>query len=180
MPFKTFNNWLFDGRKDTPIPKPKTNDDGKVIVPDILKYNSPITHTFVLAMFLKHGPLNHYLNEYFNNINVRYLNRDELFLFIKKCVLQFKIQKSQITYYPRRPRVILYEKLRDKMALMKNDDINLLCDIVEASDNKEAVYDSLGMDKPKKTRLKKAKKLKVKKTSAAVFLKHHFSIIKLK
>ena len=165
MPFKTFNNWLFDGRKDTPIPKPKTNDDGKVIVPDILKYNSPITHTFVLAMFLKNGPLNHYLNEYFNNINVRYLSRAELFIFIKKCVQQFKIQKSQITFYPRQARFILYEKLRERMAILKNDDVYLLCDLVENSDNKEAVYDSLGMDKPKKVKLKKAKKLKAKKNN---------------
>ena len=177
MPFKTFNNWLFDGRKDTPIPKPKTDDNGKVIVPDILKYNSPITHTFVLAMFLKHGPLNQYLNEYFNNINVRYLSREELFIFIKRCVQQFKIQKSQITYYP---RVILYEKLREKMSLLKNDDVYLLCDAVEKSDNKEAIYDSLGLDKPKKTKLKKAKKLKSKKVTLKKFMSDHFSTIKLK
>jgi len=180
MPFKTFNSWLFDGRKDTPIPKPKTDDNGKVIVPDILKYNSPITHTFVLAMFLKHGPLNRYLNEYFNDINVRYLSREELFIFIKKCVQQFKIQKSQITYYPRRPRVILYEKLREKMALLKNDDVYLLCDVVENSNNKDAVYDSLGLDKPKKTKLKKAKKLKAKKITLKQFLKDHFSTIEIK
>ena len=180
MPFKTFNNWLFDGQKNTPIPKPKTNDDGKVIVPDILKYNSPITHTFVLAMFLKHGPLNQYLNEYFNNMNVRYLSREELFIFIKKCVQQFKIQKSQITFYPRQQRVILYEKLREKMAILKNDDVYLLCDLVEKSDNKDAIFDSLGLDKPKKTKLKKAKKLKSEKITLKTFLNDHFSTIKLK
>ena len=149
-------------------------------MPDILKYNSPITHTFVLAMFLKNGPLNHYLNEYFNNINVRYLSREELFIFIKKCVQQFKIQKSQITFYPRQARFILYEKLRNRMAILKNDDVYLLCDIVEKSNNKEAVYDSLGMDKPKKVKLKKAKKLKAKKITLKKFLKDHFSTIKLK
>ena len=180
MPFKTFNNWLFDGQKNTPIPKPKTNDDGKVIVPDILKYNSPITHTFVLAMFLKHGPFNFYLNEYFNNINLRYLKRDELFIFVKKCLQQFKIQKSQIIFYRRQPRVILYEKLREKMSLLKNDDVSLLCDMVEKSPNKDAIFDSLGLDKPKKTRLKKAKKLKAKKITLKKFLDDHFSTIKLK
>ena len=152
MPFRTFNSWLFDGQKDSPIPKPKTDDDGKVIVPDILKYNSPITHTFVTAMFLKHGPLNFYLNEYFNDINLRYLSREELFKFVKKCVQDFRIQKSQITFYPRRPRVMLYEKLREKLALYKNDDIELICDVVEKSDNRDAIYDSLGLDKPKKTK----------------------------
>jgi len=131
-------------------------------------------------MFLKHGPLNQYLNEYFNNINVRYLSRKELFIFIKKCVQQFKIQKSQITFYPRQPRVILYEKLREKMAVLKNDDVYLLCDLVEKSDNKDAIFDSLGLDKPKKTRIKKQKKLKAKKITVNKFLKDHFSTIKLK
>ena len=177
MPFRTFNSWLFDGQKDSPIPKPKTDDDGKVIVPDILKYNSPITHTFVTAMFLKHGPLNFYLNEYFNDINLRYLSREELFKFIKKCVQDFRIQKSQITFYPRRPRVMLYEKLREKLALYKNDDIELICDVVEKSDNRDAIYDSLGLDKPKKTKLKKEKKMKSKKVSVDTFLNDHFSII---
>jgi len=131
-------------------------------------------------MFLKHGPLNQYLNEYFNNMNVRYLSREELFIFIKKCVQQFKIQKSQITFYPRQQRVILYEKLREKMAILKNDDVYLLCDLVEKSDNKDAIFDSLGLDKPKKTKLKKAKKLKSEKITLKTFLNDHFSTIKLK
>ena len=37
MPFKTYFNWLFDGNIKSPIPSPKTADDGKVIVPNILK-----------------------------------------------------------------------------------------------------------------------------------------------
>lgn len=177
MPFRTFNTWLFDGRSDTPIPKGKVDENGKVLIPDITKYNSPITHTFCTAMFLKNGPLNHYLNKYFNDINLRYLTREELFVFIKKCVQQFRIQKSQITFYPRQPRVMLYEKLREKTPWLKNDDVSLLCDIVERSPNREAVYDSLGLDKPKKSKLKKAKKLKAKKVSVDTFLNDHFSTI---
>jgi hypothetical protein len=50
MPFKTYLNWLFDGREDTPIPEPVTDKDGKVIVPDIMKYNSPITHTYAISL----------------------------------------------------------------------------------------------------------------------------------
>jgi len=66
------------------------------------------------------------------------------------------------------------------MALFKNDDISLLCDMVEKSDNKNAIFDSLGLDKPKKTKLKKAKKLKAKKITLKKFLDDHFSTIKLK
>lgn len=177
MPFKTFNNWLFDGQPNSPIPKSRTDENGKVVIPDILKYNSPITHTFVTAMFLKHGPLNHYLNEYFNDIGLRYLSREELFIFIKKCVQDFKIKRSQITFYPRRPRVILYEKLRERLPEFKNDDLELLCDIIEKSDQRDSIYDALGMEKPVKKKIKKDKKMTSTKKSLKSFLTDHFSTI---
>jgi len=79
-PYQVFNKWLFDGNRSSPIPEPKFTTEGKVSVPDILKYNSPITHTFALRLFMRNGPLNYYLNKYFNDINVRYLSREELFL----------------------------------------------------------------------------------------------------
>lgn len=177
MPFKTFNNWLFDGRRDTKIPKPKKDDNGKITTPDILKYNSPITHTFVISMFLKHGPLNKYLDTYFNDINLRYLSREELFYFIKRCVRDFRITRRDTTFYPRQPRVLLYEKLREKLPYLKNDDLYLLCDIVEKSDERDTVFDTLGLEKPKKTKLKKQKKIKSEKISLKKLLDEHFSTI---
>ena len=48
MPFRTFNSWLFDGQRYSPIPKPKSGVN-------LLKYNSPITHTFLVSMFLRHS-----------------------------------------------------------------------------------------------------------------------------
>jgi hypothetical protein len=172
MPFKTYNNWLFDGQRNTPIPKAKNGID-------ILKYNSPISHTFVVSMFLKHGPLNSYLNKYFNDINLRYLTKEELFKFIKKCVLDFKVKKRDITYYPRRAKQVLYETLRERIPTLKNDDILLLCEIIEKSDNKDSIFESLNLEKPKKKRLKKGKKKTAKKITLDEFLNEHFSIIDL-
>lgn len=179
MPFKTFNNWLFDGRRDTPIPRPTYDENGKIKTPDILKYNSPITHTFVVSLFLRNGPLNHYLDKYFNDINLRYLTREELLYFIKKCVYDFKIQKRDIMFYKRRQQIILYNILRERLPYLKNDDIMLFCEIIERSDNREAIYDSLGLEKPKKTKLKKVKKIKSKKISVKDFLNENFSTIEV-
>ena len=53
-----------------------------------MKYNSPITATYVISMFLTNGPLNHYLDSYFNNINLRYLDKKELFGFIKEGIVE--------------------------------------------------------------------------------------------
>jgi hypothetical protein len=180
MPYRTFNNWLFDGMKDTPIPSPKTDDKGKVIVPDILKYNSPITHTFVLQMFMRHGALNEYLNTYFNNINVRYLTREELFLFIKKCVLDFRVLRRDIVFYPYRAKNKLYDSLRERISELKNDDISLLCDIIERSDDKELIYYTLGLEKPAKREKIKIGDKKINRQEKIVlknFIKEHFSTI---
>ena len=107
MPFKTFHNWLFDGSRSSPIPKATEKID-------ILKYNSPITHTYLISMFPKSGPLNHYLNTYLNNINTRYLEKEDLFNFIKKCVLDFRIKRRDVSYFPYKRQTKLFQKLREK------------------------------------------------------------------
>ena len=89
MPYRTFTSWLFDGSRSSEFPEPKYDDSGKEIIPDLLKYNSPITVTYAISMFLKNGPLNYYLDNYFNNINLRYMDKKDVFIFIKKCVLIF-------------------------------------------------------------------------------------------
>ncbi len=171
MPFKTWNNWLFDGNIKTPIPKANNGVD-------ILKYNSPITHTFVISLFLRNAKLNHYLNTYFNNINLRYLQKDDLFYFIKRCVLDFRIKRRDIVYYPRKARNQLYEKLREKSPSLKNGDVSLLCDIVNRSKDKDMIYQALDIEKPKKQKIR-SKKIKKEKISLKDFLRKHFSTIKV-
>lgn len=172
-PYKTFNKWLFDGDRNSPIPKPK---DGV----DILKYNSPIHHTFVLQMFMRHGPMNYYLNKYFNNINLRYLSREELFLFMKKCVLDFKATKRDTVFYRYKAKNKLYDILKDKYPELKNDDTSLLCDIIEKSDERDVIYETLGLGKPpkkQKVKIGKTKVNKTKKISLSEVMEKHFSIM---
>ena len=70
--FQVFFNWIFDGNPKSEIPKPIFRD-GKEIEPDILKYNSPISNTYVIKIFMNNLKLNHYLNNSMNNIK-NYLN----------------------------------------------------------------------------------------------------------
>jgi hypothetical protein len=173
MPFRTFNSWLFDNQRNSPIPK-----SDKI---DILKYNSPITHTFVVSMFLRNGYLNSYLNKYFNDMNLRYLSKEELFKFIKKCVMDFKIKKRDIVYYPRKERQILFEALRERISTFKDDDIMLLCEVIEKSENKDAIFETLGLERQKKKRMesKKIKDNKKIKIPLKDFLNEHFSTIEV-
>lgn len=173
MPYKTFNNWLFDGMLSTDIPKPQDNID-------ILKYNSPITHTFVLQLFLRNGSLNHYLNEVFNNIGLRYLTKEDLFLFIKKCVIDFRVNRRDIVFYPFRHQDKLYNVLRQRVPELKNNDISLLCEIIDRSDEKDVIYETLGLGKPpKKQKIKIGKKKTDKKSNISLkkLLEEHFSVM---
>jgi hypothetical protein len=176
-PFRVFTNWLFDGSRNSPLPEPKFTDEGKVLVPDILKYNSPITYTFVLQLFMKNGPMNDYLNRHFNNINLRYLDKKEFLLFIKECVLDFKIKKWDTVYYKFDRRDKLFNELRNRLPHLKNNDIVLLCDLIEKSDEKESIYHTIGLEIPKKKRIRVHKKKKKKeKIPLSDLLEEHFSI----
>ena len=129
-------------------------------------------------MFLKNGPLNYYLDSYFNNINVRYLDKKELFTFIKKCVQDFRVTRRDTTFVPFTRKVKLFSVLRDKFPELKNCDITLLADIVDESDDKDVIYNTLGLEKPKKMKLKT--KRKKSKVSLKEFMANHFSIMELK
>lgn len=178
MPFRTFNSWLFDGSKTSPIPEPRTDKKGKVIIPDILKYNSPITHTYMISLFVKHGPLNHYLDKHFNDINLRYLDKRELMLFTKKCVLDFRIKRRETSFFPFKRQEKLTKELRRRFPMLKPYDISYLCKLIDKSDDKESIYQTLSVEVPKKRKVTLKKKKKGgKKISLKEFLEENFSII---
>jgi ribosomal protein L20A (L18A) len=180
MPYKTFQNWLFDGDRKSKIPPPKFDKDGKIIVPDILKYNSPITPEYILTMFLKTPTINRFLNIYFNNIGVRYISKEELFKFIKKCVFDFKLRRENVVYIPYyREKDQLFKVLRDKIKTLKNHDIKLLCNLINESDNKDEIYKTLGVTKVKKQKIKIQKNKKIEeKISVDELLNRFFKIEK--
>lgn len=168
--YKLFFSWLFDQNRDSPIPKPE----------ELLKYNSPITSTYVVGLFVNNASLNHYLNTYLNNIGLRYLDKAELFKFIKKCVIDFKVTKRDIPFRPYKHQTKLFKTLRKKISIMKNNDITLLCSLVDKAPDKDQIYNSLNMEKPKKLKLNSNKKKINKKMSAKEFLEKYFSVVEMK
>jgi len=170
MPFKLYTSWLFDGNRKSDIPKSEDID--------ILKYNSPITSTFAITMFMKNLRTNWYLNKTFNNMNLRYLNKEEVFKFMKNLVFDLKLTRRDITYSTFRKQNKLFNILRSKIPELKNGDIQLLCDIIERSSERDSVYQTLGLETPQKKVLSK-REMKKEKMSVAEFLERHFSIIRL-
>jgi len=146
MPFTSYMNWLFDGNP-------------KSVIPEIsAAKNSPINQAWLVRMFALNPNLNAYLNEYFNNNGLWYIDKVDLMKFMKKCVIDFKVQRSSIPWSRARTQTDkLYNVLRDKIVTQRDDEISLLCEIVNRSENRSRIYTTLGLAKPKKATVKKKK-----------------------
>ncbi len=166
--YKTFFNWAFSGNIKEPIPKGEN-------IPDILSYKSPIHATFLLKTFVNNAKLNYYLNKYLNNIGIRYIDKKDLFFFIKQCIIDFKVKRKDIHYTSWTRQSALYNKIDNKFPLLKKDEILLFCEQIDKSDDKESIYRSLGIDK-KEFKKKKTKKRTVTKIRAKEFIAQHFGI----
>lgn len=180
-PFQIFNSWLFDGNIKTSFPEPKSDEYGNVRIPDLLKYNSPIQPTTILRYFMKDLKFNHYLNQYFNNINIRYIEKIEFFYFIKQAVIDFKFSQRQMTYFSYKKKDKIISKLSIKCPHLKSYEIDLLSELILKNENKDNILSSLGLEelkKPKKIKGKKKKKInKDYKISLDEFLNEHFAIV---
>ena len=173
MPFKTFSSWIFDGRKDSDIPTPSGNK-----ATDITKYNSPITHTFVISLILRNGNINKYLDKYLNNIGLRYISKQELFHFIKKVIQECHVKKYDLMYYERPEKNQLFDKLREKLSVLKDDDISLLVEQITSSSNSTSIYESLGLQLPKRKKIRKQKR-EVGSVSLKDFLRKNFEVVRV-
>jgi len=144
MPFKTFSAWLFDGNINSPIPTE----------PNILKYDSPITATYMISIFMKCPKLNYQLNTHLNNINLRYIDKRELFLFIKECVQKYGVKRHHLCYHTFNRKTKLFNLFRNKYPNLKRYEIQFMCDKIDCSKDKDNIYQSLGIDKTKRTKIK--------------------------
>jgi hypothetical protein len=181
IPFRTFIDWAFDGSIDTPIPKPETDSGGNVITPDILKPSGPLNQRYIISMFMKSPKMCLYLNKHFNNMGVWYLDKETLFKFLKRCIIDFKVRRGDLFFMKSlKNKEKLVEKLEDKFPLLKHGDIQLFYDIIERSDQKDSIYHSFGLKRISKRKVKKEKKKRKTKTktSAKNYLKKNFEIIK--
>jgi len=179
IPFRTFIDWAFDGSIDTPIPKPETDSGGNVITPDILKPSGPLNQRYIISMFMKNPKMCLYLNEHFNNMGIWYLDKETLFKFLKRCIIDFKVRRGELLFMKSvKNKEKLVDKLEERFPLLKHGDVQLLYDIIEKSDQKDSIYHSFGLKRISKRKVKKEKKKKKTKvsTSAKNFLKKNFEI----
>jgi hypothetical protein len=165
-PYHLYSSWLFNPDLKIPVPK------------ELLTYNSPITIPYAINMFIMNAKLNLFLDQNLNTLEAYYLEKEEVFNFLKKCVKDFKIHKKDIPFIPRQKNEKIYEELRKKIAVLKNYEISLLADIINKSENKDKIYVSLGLSKIEKP--KKIKKIDKKNKGIAIkeYIKKNYVVTK--
>ena len=165
--YTILDKWLFDGSKSSPIPK-EVKEDKRIGPNHLLYFFSGTEHSV-------------YISKYFNNFNIYQLDRLEVFSMIKDIV-----QKT--AYVPRWKRrynsskSAIAKELWKKYPYLKPDDINLLADNLENMDCRDAVFEMLGLEKPKKVKDKtsktKPKVSKPKEDNSMESLLDNFDLVK--
>lgn len=161
--FQTYFDWLFNGDMKSPIP------------PEILKSTSPISQQYAISIFLGNPKLNLYLDQYFNNINLWYIEKDELFLFLKKCVKDFRVNRKNLAYISWNKTTKLYDELRRRIPSLKSYEISLLSEIIDKSDIRDEIYSTFSLENEKVKHLKQ-NKVKQDKETIEEFLTKNFKI----
>lgn len=134
-PYTILSKWLYDGSRSTKLPLEIVDDKA-------------ISNMFLLYFF-QSSPYGLMISKLFNNYSLFSLERNEVLYFIKDCVLRSgykqpyvakaKIQKDKFS-----------QLLKEKYPFLKIDECQFLVEVIDNSDDKDAVYEMFGFYQPKK------------------------------
>lgn len=147
-PYTILNRWLHDGSKTTSVPAELKDD--KVIPNTILLYY------FQASKYIL------YMSEVFNNYNIYQLNKVDVLKFLKQSVL-LSGYKPPFIERVKQDKKKIAKVLRLKFPYFKEYEIYHLIDIIDNSDEKDRVYETLGFRAPKKKKTTKAYQQKLEK-----------------
>ena len=149
--WEEFLDWLFDGDINSGIPQ------------HLAKYNSKIHHLYAIRIFRNNKNLNNYLNKYLNIYDLFSLDKEELFYFLKKCVVDFGVNRRTIPWLGgyKEYKNKTFDKIKNKYPLLKPEEIDIFNDFINNSPNSENIKVSLGIiDDHKKENIKNKTKNK--------------------
>jgi len=131
-PYTILNRWLYDGNKQSKIP----ND---------LLVSGAIGPQYLLYFF-KGSRYLVYINKIFNNYWIYQLDKEEVFTMLKDIVMRTGFRP---TFYKTasKAKIKLIEILRRKFPTLKIAEINMLADKIEKSEDRDAVFETLGLQK---------------------------------
>jgi len=149
-PYQVLNRWLYDGSKQTQLPKEL--EDDKAIPTTILLYH------FQASKYIL------YLSELFNNFDMYQMRKKDVFRFLKQCIL-LTGYKPPFIQKVKTQRNKLAKILRMKFPYLKLYEIDFLIETIDQSPEKDRIYETVGLYAPKKKKSTKADKAKLEKAN---------------
>lgn len=142
-PYTLLNRWLFDNNRNSEIPEEIVKD--KAIGPQYVLY------------FFQGSSYQRLINEMFNNYGVFQLDRLEVFKMVKEAARLSGFKPKFIPRYSE-TKTKLAKALKKRYPYLKYNDVNLLVEEIEESEDRDVVYEMLNLKAPRKYKTKKETK----------------------
>jgi len=146
--YTLLSRWLNDGSKDTLIPEDVVNDKS-------------ISQLYILYYF-QQSHFNLYINETFNNYGLFSMDRCEIFKFMKQCI-QLTGYKPPFVQRGSKLKSKMVDAIKVKYTFLKKEELFMLVDFIDVSDEKDSIYEMFGFYKPKKKKTTKAERKRMEK-----------------
>ncbi len=147
-PYILFNNWLFDGDLETPIPEPW-----------VLRALNPCT---ILQSFSMLNSITVYLDETFNNFNIYQIEKETFFKYLKEFVIRKKISKNHICFFRHHKEDKDITYIHNLIPYIKRYEVFQFLDVIK---NDEEFNDrfliTIGLKEEKKSKLTSSEKKEV-------------------
>lgn len=140
--YTILNRWMYNGSLNSSMPTELIND--KSIGPQYILY------------YFKDSMYNLYMNKHFNNYDIYQMDRIDILKFLKKCII-LTGYRPRYTPKLKSTRSKIAQILKRKMPYYKWHDIELLVSMIDKGDDKDQIYETLGLYKPRKRKMKEEK-----------------------
>jgi len=148
--YTLLSRWLFDGSSATMIPEDVVNDKS-------------ISQLYLLYFFQSsHYSL--YINRTFNNYGLFSLDRLDIFYFMKQCVTLSGYRPPFLKKEPK-PKNKMVDALKEKYPFLKKEEVFMVVDRIDASEEKDSIYEMFGFYKPKTKKTSKVTQQRMEKES---------------
>lgn len=147
--YTVLSNWLYDGSAVSKIPK------------SVIDANE-IGSQYLLWYF-KNSIYNVYINKHFNNFDIYKLDKEASLKLLKESILSTGFRPK---YTPKQKNTTskIFGILKKRYPYFKSDDIKLLITIIDNSEEKDQIYETLGLYNPKKKKTNAQDRKQFKKT----------------
>ncbi len=142
-PYTLLSRWFLDGSATTEIPK------------ECIKAVSPL----YLLMYFQASPYICYISKHFNNYGLFQMPKEDIFRFMK-LIISHTGYKAPFIKSEKVTESALIGCLKRQYNDLKTQEVGMLVDIINESEEKESIYEMFGLYKPKTKKVTAAEKKK--------------------